>query len=162
MSWHQPPSSKKRPAPSKCHPALPGASSFLFPAQRSGGQDRNVGVASSLLRHILASSRKRRAQAERKASRGGGQSPQIPIKLNITLMTYTKIQVVQGILKLSLMLGDSKHRQGVAQRCSSTLQGERRGCAAALRVPEPRLLASAGGRKHLITYGGPKHRGTQP
>jgi len=41
---------KKHPAPSKHHPALPGASSFLFPAQRSAGQDRNTGVASSLLR----------------------------------------------------------------------------------------------------------------
>lgn len=69
---------KKCSPPLKHHPALPSTSSSLFPAQRSGGQDRNIGVASSLLRHILASSRKHRMQAERKASHRGGQSPRHP------------------------------------------------------------------------------------
>lgn len=53
--------------------------------------------------------------------------------------------------------GNSEHHQGVPQRCSSALQGERRGHTAALQAPGPRVLA--GGGKHLIMYGGPKHRG---
>lgn len=128
---------ENRPAPSKSHPALPRRFKLLVPSSALGRSRQKYWSASSLLRHILASSRKHRTQAERKASHRGGQSPQIPIKLNIILMTYTKIQGVQRILKLPLMPGDSKHCQGVAQRCGSTLQGERRGCAAASRAPGP-------------------------
>lgn len=114
MSWHQPhtpPPHIKCSSPSKHHTALPSAPSSSFPAQHSGGQDKNTGVASSLLRHILASFGKHRMQAERKASHRAGQSPHILIKLNITLTARTNIQGVQGILKLPLVLRNSKHHQ---------------------------------------------------
>lgn len=138
MSWHQPhipPLHKTCSSPLKHHPALPSASSSLFPAQHSGGQDKNTGVASSLLRHILASFGKHRLQAEGKASHRAGQSPHILIKLNITFTTRTKIQGVQGILKLPLVLRNSKHHQEHCLKCSNVLWGEGRGPAAPSWVP---------------------------
>lgn len=89
------------PPLSKHHPALPGTPSFFFlrrsrlkywssffPAETHPGK----------FQETLHTGR-------RKASHRRGQSPRVPIKLNITFTTCTKIQGVQGILKLPLILG---------------------------------------------------------
>lgn len=103
VAWH-PPLKKISfafKAPSSPRP-FPSPSSSSFPARPqaapcSGGQaEIDTRAASSLLRHILATSRRCHARTKGKAN------AQIPIAPSITLTTYMEIQGVEAILKLPL------------------------------------------------------------
>lgn len=133
MSCHQPHHTppQKMPSPLKKPSSFPKHSKPLVPRSAFGRSRQKYW--SSIFPAGTHPGKLQEMQAERKASRRGGQSLRIPIKLNTTLTAYTQIQRVWRILKLLLVLGASKHHQDIAQQCSSMLQEERK----CMQLPGP-------------------------
>ena len=157
MSWHQPPP-KKTSCPFKAPSSPPRRFKLLVPSS-AVSRSRQKYWSSIFPAEINPGKLQETLHAGRKEG--------IPQRWAKPLDPHPTKYYTHDIHQNSRSLGNFKatpNAGGLPGRCSMMQQhvvGRKKGPCSRLQAPGPRVLASAGGRKHLIMYGGPEHRGMQ-